>query len=327
MSGRFSPSRLAFAYVALSLVALGLFAIPLWYGWQANYGTFRAYVPGEELQRIVATFEREGPAAAAAEVNAELALAPADEIVALVGPAKDMLAGNIVAWPAEVPAAPGIYGLVIRTRADVPLRIVASHVTLPGGYHLLIGRESVRFASLIERFWYGVAAAMIVFLALGAGLAWLLRQRQTAQLRESEARFRSLTELSSDFFWETDAEHRYTAIELGRAYAGVRNNESKIGRTRWEIPYVTPDEEAWAAHRAAIAARQPFVDFRFSRFELGEERFFEHSGEPRYDARGKFLGYRGVGRNTSKRMRSEQALRQSEERYARVIRASDDGIW
>src|SRR5688500_17406771 len=98
-------------------------------------------------------------------------------------------------------------------------------------------------------------------------LAWLLPHRRTAQLRDSEARFRSLTELSNDFLWETDAEHRYTLIELGWAYAGVRNNAAKLGLARWDIAYAWPDEAAWAAHRAAIAARQRFVDFRFSRIE------------------------------------------------------------
>ena len=161
----------------------------------------------------------------------------------------------------------------------------------------------------------------------GAALGWLLGLRHSAALRESEARFRSLTELSNDFFWETDAEHRYTAIELGPAYIGVRNNLSKLGLARWEIACTSPDEAAWAAHRAVIAARKRFVDFRFSRIEDGEERFYEHSGEPRYDASGRFLGYRGVGRDVTPRKHAEDALRESEKRYERVMLASDAGIW
>jgi len=167
-------------------------------------------------------------------------------------------------------------------------------------------------------FWYGVAGAVAIVLALGFVFAWLLRRahgrlealvrQRTAELRSSEARFRSLTELSNDFFWETDAEHRYTAIELGWAYRGVRNNASKLGLARWEVPYASPDEAAWAAHRAAIAARERFVDFRFSRVENGEERFYEHSGEPRYDVQGGFLGYRGVGRDVTERKRAEALL-------------------
>ena len=43
-SFRFSPSRLALVYIALGVLALGLFAIPLWYAWRVNISTFRAYV-------------------------------------------------------------------------------------------------------------------------------------------------------------------------------------------------------------------------------------------------------------------------------------------
>jgi PAS domain S-box-containing protein len=144
-------------------------------------------------------------------------------------------------------------------------------------------------------------------------------------LRESEARFRNLTEISSDFFWETDAEHRYSSIEFGEAYVGIRDLSFKLGRARWEIPSPSPDEAGWAAHRAVLAAHQRFLDFGFSRMENGKERFYEISGEPRFDARGGFLGYRGVGRDVTERKRAEMALRKSEERYARAMEASGDG--
>src|SRR6266851_3500710 len=57
---RFSPSRLAFAYTLLSVLVLALFAIPLWYAWNVNISTFKVYVLGTEVQRMVDTFESEG---------------------------------------------------------------------------------------------------------------------------------------------------------------------------------------------------------------------------------------------------------------------------
>ena len=448
-----TPWRIALGYIAFSVLALALFAMPLWYGWRANIGTFRTYVP-EEMQVLTDLFHREGAAAVTEAVRSRSMLSR-DEVVLFAGPGKEVLAGTLRAWPPEVPDAPGTYGLMIGVGADSSMRVVASHVALPGDYHLLMGRESVRFESLVERFWYGMVAALAIVLALGGALAWLLARRTSAvrhseeryaramqvtkdgiwewnpatdeifmsdrarelwavpdgvavrtradlkrlggfhpedlqrtedeiaasrvagvhgldieyrvigsagevrwvrsqgrlfpgaegrpgvvtgsltditerkladlALAESEARFRSLTELSSDFFWETDAEHRYTAIELGWAYAGVRNNETKLGLARWEIAYASPDEAAWAVHRATIAARERFVDFGFSRIEADEERFYEHSGEPRYDAQGNFLGYRGVGRDVTARKRIEQALRRSEERYSLAVEAAGDG--
>ena len=94
------------------------------------------------------------------------------------------LAGNLPAWPAEVPDAPGTYGLVIGLGGGSTMRVVASHVRLPGGYHLLMGRESVRFESLVERFWYGIAGAMGIVLVLGAVIGWLIRRALLFEVHE-----------------------------------------------------------------------------------------------------------------------------------------------
>ncbi len=803
---RFTPSRLALAYIALSVLALAMLAIPLWYAWRSNVATFKAYVDGESLQRLVEVFDRKGAKGLVVAIESGTAGRANDEFVVLADASKRRLAGNLPGWPAEVPAAPGTYGLVIGgLDGGSSTRVVATHVTLPGGYHLLVGRESVRFQSLVELFWYGIAGATVIVLVLGVLAGWVIRRallsevqdisrtasaiaegdfsrrvpagggsdeldilartvngmldqlarqnvqladevavrrqaeqalhsahdeleglvaQRTAQLAqaneslehalremqgqkaqlddlfelspdaivltaldkprnlrinkeftrmfgftaeealgrrlreliapddlgpanltadpdllagrtverevirqrkdgtrfhahitakrvrlpdteedaayiiyrdvterkraeealrlseeryaramdateaghwewdlrtnevfhsvrfrelngvsaeerfshrdewksrqhflpgererqdqairgaisgpvhryeidvqvaprpgeirwlrsrgklfrdeagrpalmagtlmdvteqklaqealrqseerfsamfrsspgplalhtlpdgrfvdvnpvwlelfgfsrdqvigrtseelglhedpgvrrqvyemlerdgyldrvettlrcadgwlrlclvsarhveigserlsvtglidvteakrtaltlaESESRYRSLTELSSDFFWETDAEHRYTSIEYGKAYPGYGATASKLDRKSWEIPHVSPDEAAWRAHRAAIAARERFVDFNFSRIENGEERFYEVSGEPRFDAQGNFLGYRGVGRDVTVRKRAEMTLRKSEERYARVMQASEDGFW
>src|SRR6266498_5622986 len=64
------------------------------------------------------------------------------------------------------------------------MRVVASHVRLPGGYHLLMGRESVRFESLVERFWYGLAGAMGIVLVLGAAFGWMIRRALLSEVHE-----------------------------------------------------------------------------------------------------------------------------------------------
>src|SRR6266403_4621437 len=153
------------------------------------------------------------------------------------------------------------------------------------------------------------------------------RKRSELALAESEARFRNLTEISSDFFWETDAEHRYSSIEFGEVYVGIRDLSFKLGRARWEIPSPSPDEAGWAAHRAVLAAHQRFFDFGFSRMENGKERFYEINGEPRFDARGGFFGYRGVGRDVTERKRAELALRRSQHYLAEAQKVSHTGSW
>ena len=181
---RFSPSRLALVYIALSVFVLALFAIPLWYAWRANISTFRAYVQGEDMQRLVDIFHREGAKGLATAMESQARSLPGDEIMVFADASKLRLAGNLPAWPAEVPDLPGTYGLVIGLGDGSTMRVVASHVRLPGGYHLLMGRESVRFESLVERFWYGISGAMVIVVVLGAVIGWLSHRALLSEVDE-----------------------------------------------------------------------------------------------------------------------------------------------
>jgi PAS domain S-box-containing protein len=140
------------------------------------------------------------------------------------------------------------------------------------------------------------------------------RKRAEEALRKSEARFRSLTELSSDWYWEQDENMRFTYLSSGaKALAGPRAEYTIgpiIGKSRWEIPDVTPLSCSWAEHQAVLAARQPFRDFEYRRlYPDGLTRYVSVSGEPLFDAQGCFKGYQGVARNITDRRRIEEELR------------------
>jgi diguanylate cyclase (GGDEF)-like protein/PAS domain S-box-containing protein len=139
---------------------------------------------------------------------------------------------------------------------------------------------------------------------------FLQRRRSEAALRESEARFRSLSELSSDYFWETDAEHRFTVRGVGsQPSAQATFPQGVRGKRRWELPYLSPGREAWMAHKATLDAHLPFRDFELSRpTPDGGERHFSISGEPMFDERGAFVGYRGVGRDVTERRMAQRIL-------------------
>jgi hypothetical protein len=53
----------------------------------------------------------------------------------------------------------------------------------------------------------------------------------------------------------------------GSRYAtrGADAAGSEIGKTRWEMPHLEPDEEAWRGHRATLEAHLPFRDFELAR--------------------------------------------------------------
>jgi len=140
-------------------------------------------------------------------------------------------------------------------------------------------------------------------------------------LRESESRFRSLIDLSSDWYWEQDEELRFTRFE-GRDPVPGNLPSLAIGRRRWEMP-VTPLSCSWDEHRAVLEARAPFRDFEYSRpGEDGELRYVSASGVAVFDAKGAFRGYRGVATEITARKQAEEALR----RFRLALDTSPDMI-
>jgi diguanylate cyclase (GGDEF)-like protein/PAS domain S-box-containing protein len=130
-----------------------------------------------------------------------------------------------------------------------------------------------------------------------------------AALRESEARFRDLTELSSDWYWEQDAELRFTQIS-SRVHEFALGSEDDIGKQRWEISRLHMTDEQWQAHKAALAAHRPFQDFVYQRYDVyGNLRIISVSGRPILDEAGRFQGYRGTGRDITEQKRAEERIR------------------
>jgi diguanylate cyclase (GGDEF)-like protein/PAS domain S-box-containing protein len=161
--------------------------------------------------------------------------------------------------------------------------------------------------------WLGLAGFLPCFNIIGGQINALRRR-----MRKSEARFRVLTEMSSDFYWESDAEHRLTdRASAAKKVSSVSmfRQGAQIGERRWEIPYLSPDEAGWRAHRAVLDAHRPFRDFELSRLGAeGTERHISISGDPVFDEDGAFTGYRGVGTDITARKQSEQALRDAAEK-------------
>src|ERR1051325_9138776 len=77
------------------------------------------------------------------------------------------------------------------------------------------------------------------------------RKRAEAALSESEARFRGLTQLSSDWYWEQD-EHFGLTFMSGRM--GERTGldaAAYLGRKRWDQPALNLTDDDWTRHRAS----------------------------------------------------------------------------
>jgi PAS domain S-box-containing protein len=226
-------------------------------------------------------------------------------------------------------------GLALGIRAALPVPVGTTIYQLPlvavvlSGW--LGGRGPGLFASIIcitgVFYWFlppvntlDVAAGYQLPFAIFIGLCLLLtefsgaRRRTEQALRASEERFRALMQFSFDVYWETDAQHRFTRQEFSERLADAPARRSEIGKTRWEVPYLEPDEEAWRKHRATLDAHLPFRDFELARPTAdGGKRYVSVSGLPVFDEAGRFVGYRGVGRHITERKRVEVELRSRQE--------------
>ena len=120
-------------------------------------------------------------------------------------------------------------------------------------------------------------------------------RERTAELRDSEARYRSLTELGSDWYWEQDDKGSFTKISgpvlemLGmRADALASNKVTNSDIAAW-------NKAERKVLEAKIATRKPFQGLAFSRMHAdGTQQRFQVSGEPMFDQLGRFVGYRGI---------------------------------
>src|SRR5215510_5854415 len=157
-----------------------------------------------------------------------------------------------------------------------------------------------------------------------------ITERKLAEeaLRASEARFRALTEISSDWYWEQDESLRFTYLSSQVNDLTGYSSESSIGKTRWELANTTPVSCSWPEHRAVLEARQPFRDLELCRIVSdGTIRYLSVSGAPVFDEQDRFKGYQGIGRNITDRKHIEEALRLSEERFALAVAGSNEGIF
>ena len=134
----------------------------------------------------------------------------------------------------------------------------------------------------------------------------------TIALREAGERFRRLTELSSDWYWEQDAHFRFTMVSTNSQTYDVVRPDLFIGKTRWE-GNLEVNPEIWVEHREKLNNHQPFSDLEYPIVINGTEHWFSITGEPLFDTNNTFTGYWGTGKYITTRKRVELMHREQSE--------------
>ena len=155
-----------------------------------------------------------------------------------------------------------------------------------------------------------------------------LKNREQA-LQQSELRFRSFAESSSDWLWETDENHRfaYVSIDVRERYA--LDIDTVLGKTRWEIsPRGSVPEDLWRQHHQDLEARRPFRDFKYPWLvdESGRQLYLSVSGTPVFHEDRTFRGYRGVVSDITTEIEADLRAEQAESMLVGTIESADGGF-
>lgn len=183
MKVRSSALTLAVGYLALGLLALALFAAPLWYTWRTTVERALGEVLQADVQRFSEIYRLDGTSGLSNYIKARLTvpIRGGDRLLLFADPNLKPIAGNVSAWPSDVPLRAGSYTIPMRFGGKLN-QVAVMVASLPGGYRLLVSRDTTRWAPLERSFWYALAAAGDSLCVVGILGGVLIQRRLMARI-------------------------------------------------------------------------------------------------------------------------------------------------
>ncbi len=156
------------------------------------------------------------------------------------------------------------------------------------------------------------------------------RIRSAESLALSERRFLDMARAAADWFWELNADLRFSYVsERFFAATGIPA-ASILGRTRNEIAdpaHVETEREHWREYQRKLDARESFRDFEYRLFgPRSRVLYLKVSGVPVFGEDGSFQGYRGTGTDITELHLAQEALAENERRLRVILDSSAAGV-
>lgn len=167
---------LASSYVILGIATLIIFAAPVWYVWHVTIDDVLTKFLVKDTDHLVEIYNREGSQNLIQLIRARVDMEIAGERVLLLADSdKHPLAGNIPAWPKNIPDKKGIYTIPMSLDGHLT-KIVFVRTILPNGYNLLVGRDRSRLVPIENSFLFGLAGAVGILSIIGMLGGFILRR-------------------------------------------------------------------------------------------------------------------------------------------------------
>ncbi len=181
---RLSARTLTLMYIVLSLAVLALFAAPVWYAWRKFIDENRTHILQADTQRLEEVYAHKGRDALIAAIESRIDVQPEgdEKYILFADSSLKKIAGNLRAWPSDIPAEPGTYTLSIEAGGHSIYAVVV-RTTLPGGYHLLEGRNLAYHKQVEHLFMLGLGCATAVILILGGLGGWTIRRALLSEVQ------------------------------------------------------------------------------------------------------------------------------------------------
>ncbi|MEE4264193.1 MAG: PAS domain S-box protein [Desulfobacteraceae bacterium] len=155
---------------------------------------------------------------------------------------------------------------------------------------------------------------------LGINLDITDQKRLELALRRSRQRYQELVETTSDWIWEVDENATYTYCSPKVKDILGYSPEQVLGKKPFEFMPRREAKQVSSLFQEIISRRRAFAGLEnVNCHKAGHEVVLETSGVPLFDDNGKFIGFRGIDRDITKRKRAESSLEHLNEELEKRI--------